>query len=30
MDSWIFKECLQGPKPIGLKSSLHNWKSFGI
>jgi hypothetical protein len=26
MDSWIFKEHLQGSKPIELSSSLYNWK----
>ncbi len=26
MESWIFKEQLKGSKPIGLKSSLYNWK----
>jgi len=29
MDSRIFKKQLQGSKPIGLKSSLYHWKSFG-
>jgi hypothetical protein len=30
MDSRIFKERLQGPKPIGLKSSLYHWKDLGM
>jgi hypothetical protein len=29
MDSQIFKEQLQGLKPIGLKSSLYHWKTLG-
>jgi len=29
MDSRIFKEQLQGSKPIGLKSFLYHWKSLG-
>jgi len=29
MDSWIFRERLQGSKPIGLKNSLYHWKYFG-
>jgi hypothetical protein len=28
MDSQIFREKLQGSKPIGLKSSLYHWKSI--
>jgi hypothetical protein len=28
MDSRIFREKLQGSKPIGLKSSLYHWKSI--
>jgi hypothetical protein len=28
MDSQIFKERLQGSKPIGLKSSLYYWKAL--
>jgi len=30
MDFQIFKEQLQGSKPIGLRSSLYNWKALGI
>jgi len=30
MDFGIFKEQLQGSKPIGLKSSLYHWKPFGM
>jgi hypothetical protein len=29
MDSQIFKEQLQGSKPIELKSSLYHWKALG-
>jgi hypothetical protein len=29
MDSWIFRMWLQGPKFIGLKSSLYHWKALG-
>ncbi len=29
MDSRIFKEKLQGSKPIGLKSSVYHWKVLG-
>jgi hypothetical protein len=28
VDSWIFKEWLQGSKPIGLGSSLYHWKTL--
>jgi hypothetical protein len=28
MNSWIFKEQLQGSKPIGLPSSLYHWKAL--
>jgi hypothetical protein len=28
MDSQIFREQLQGPKPIGLNISLYHWKSI--
>jgi len=28
MDSWIFKEQLQGSKLIGLRISLYHWKSL--
>jgi hypothetical protein len=27
--SWIFRERLQGLKPIGLKCSLYHWKALG-
>jgi hypothetical protein len=30
MDFQIFKEKLQGSKPIGLKHSLYHWKDFGM
>jgi hypothetical protein len=30
MDSLIFREWLQGSKPIGLKSSFYHWKALGI
>jgi hypothetical protein len=29
-DSQIFKEPLQGPKPIGLKKNLYHWKAIEI
>ncbi len=29
MDSWIFRERLQGSKPIGMRSSLYHWKNLG-
>jgi hypothetical protein len=29
MDSWVFKEQLQGSKPIGLKGSLYHCKVLG-
>jgi len=28
MDFWIFREWLQGSKPIGLKKSLYHWKAI--
>jgi len=28
MDSWIFREQLQGSKPIGLRSFLYHWKAI--
>jgi hypothetical protein len=28
MDSWIFREQLQGSKPIALRSSLYHWESI--
>jgi hypothetical protein len=30
MDFWIFRERLQGSKPIGWKISLYHWKSLGM
>jgi hypothetical protein len=30
MDSWIFRERLQGSKPNGLKSSFIHWKDLGM
>jgi hypothetical protein len=30
MDSRIFRERLQGEKPIGLSSSLYQWKTLGM
>jgi hypothetical protein len=29
VDSRIFRKRLQGSKPIGLRSSLYNWKALG-
>jgi hypothetical protein len=29
MDSQVFRERLQGPKPIELKNSLYHWKDLG-
>jgi hypothetical protein len=30
VDSWIFKERLQGSKPNGLQGSLYHWKALGM
>jgi len=30
VDSWIFKEQLQGSKSNGLKSYLYHWKAIGM
>ncbi len=30
VDSQIFREQLQGPKPIGLRCSLYHWKALGM